>query len=199
MIKTVIFDLGNVLVYFSYERMILQLAETLDLTFGAVERLLIQEFPLYERGELTTDQFLNQLQLASALKPARELLLLAMNNIFEENRAILPLVTSLKKQDKKLLLLSNTNEAHFHYLQRHFPILHLFDIPILSYEMKSSKPDPIIFQHALQLADCAPHECFYLDDMQTHVMAARKLGIDAEVYKDVESLRKDLAKRMLFL
>ena len=41
------------------------------------------------------------------------------------------------------------------------------------------KPQPEIFQVAMERAGCRPEECFYTDDIAAYVTAARALGIDA--------------------
>jgi HAD superfamily hydrolase (TIGR01509 family) len=201
MLKAFIFDIGNVLLHFSHERMLLQISEELKLPFSNIEQKFRQEglISSYESGALSTDQFLQILNEISTSQATRESLLYAMSSIFVENSSIFPIIHALKRQGKKLLLLSNTNEAHFDFIQRHFTWVKLFDAAILSYEVKGSKPEPAIYQAALKAADCYPHECFYVDDVPSHVEAARKLGLDAELYVNTQTLRTQLAKRMVFV
>src|SRR3989339_1585249 len=69
----------------------------------------------------------------------------SISNIFIPNNPILSLIKELKQNKIKLYTLSNICEAHFAYAYTHFPILHLFDGHILSYEIKSRAPDPKIY------------------------------------------------------
>jgi putative hydrolase of the HAD superfamily len=142
---------------------------------------------------------MNALQELTPRSLKRETLVNAITTIFTENESILPIIYSLKRQGKKLLLLSNTNELHFNFIQRHFPWIKLFDAAILSYEVKEAKPQPAIYQAALKAAGFPPYECFYVDDIPSHVEAARQMGIDAELYQDAETLRHHLAQRMVFV
>lgn len=201
LIKTVIFDLGNVLLQFNHDQMILQLSHQLDIPFSHLKKLIFDEgwIASYEAGLLTTDEILSQLKKSASIAPTQESLLSAMNTIFKENVSLTPLVNQLKKQKKKVFLLSNTNEAHFSFIKDNFPFISLFDEMILSYEVKCSKPEKKIYEKTLEIAHCRPHECFYLDDVLGHVQAARSLGIDAEVYTSTEQFRKDLALRFVFL
>lgn len=201
MIKTVIFDLGNVLVHFSHNQMILQLSELLDLPYQTIKNKMIEDqlIHLYEAGALSTDALIDTLTHLSARSPSRNEFLHAMSEIFVENQQLTPLVHSLKRQGKKLILLSNTSEAHYQHIRRSFPFTELFDQAILSYEVKHTKPDPAIFHAALKASAALPHECFYVDDILLHVEAARRIGIDAELYESPEKLRHDLAKRMIFI
>jgi HAD superfamily hydrolase (TIGR01509 family) len=201
MIKTVIFDLGNVLLYFNHDQMFLQLAKQLQLPFQHIKKRVLEEdwVTAYETGLLTTDEMLEKLQADSPHLPRRASLLEAMNSIFRENASLTPIVHQLKKQGKRLLIVSNTNEAHFQFIQRNFSFISAFDEVILSYEVKHAKPHRKIFEKAIEKALGGPHECFYVDDISTHVEAARNLGIDAEVYTSTEKLREDLALRLVFV
>lgn len=201
MIKTVIFDIGNVLLHFSHEKMILQLAEELELPYSMLYKKIIEERMIhdYEAGQMSTEELLNVFHELSKKSLTREILENSLSTIFRENEPISHVVKALKKQRKKLLLLSNTNEIHFHYINRHFPLIHLFDEAILSYEVKSAKPEPAIFMAAIEKAGCLPHEIFYIDDVQEHVDAAKKIGVDAVLFTNVETLKHDLAVRMVFV
>lgn len=201
MIKTIIFDIGNVLLLFSHEKMILQLSEELDLPFALLKQKILDERFIhdYEAGLISTDQMLNTLLTLSSKAPSHDTLLQAMSDIFVENQGIKSIVQGLKRQQKKLLLLSNTNETHFQYIQSNFSLIKLFDHAVLSYEVKSPKPEREIYEAALKMADVEPHECLYIDDIPTHVEAAKKLGIDAILFTNVDNLRHDLAIRMVFV
>ena len=103
----------------------------------------------------------------------------------------------MKKQGYRLVLLSNTNAAHFDFLTPRLPILDLFDEKILSFEVGVLKPHPKIYSAAIAAAKCPPQNCFYIDDIPEYVVAARTHGIDAEVFTDVPSLQAHLKKRQL--
>ena len=56
--KTVFFDLGNVILYFSHEKMCKQLAQIAHTSPENIERLLLKSSlaDMYERGALSTKQ-----------------------------------------------------------------------------------------------------------------------------------------------
>jgi putative hydrolase of the HAD superfamily len=63
----------------------------------------------------------------------------------------------------------------------------LFDGVVISGEVGLRKPDPEIFQHALELLDLPPHECAFIDDIEHNIRAAERLGIVGVHHVDAES------------
>ena len=96
----------------------------------------------------------------------------------------------------RLLLLSNTNALHFEMLRRNYARMlgHFHDL-VLSYEVHAMKPQPEIFQVAVERAGCRPEECFYTDDIGAYVEAARRMGIDAVQFESSEQLQRELRDR----
>lgn len=95
----------------------------------------------------------------------------------------------------RMVLLSNTNPLHFELIRERYPILRHFDVFVLSYEAGAMKPEPRIYEAAVNAAGCAPQECFFTDDIPEYVEAARKMGIDAVLFEGAEKLEQDLRAR----
>jgi putative hydrolase of the HAD superfamily len=197
MSKTVFFDLGNVILFFSHDKMCQQIALFCDLALEKVKSTIFLEGwgQRYERGLIDSREIYQHFCQISSKKISFTGLMRAVSDIFEPNVAMNALIKELKKNDVRLLILSNTCQAHFDFAFTHFPILHLFDGYVLSYEVGSIKPEPKIFEKALDLAHCPKEACFFTDDMLEHVQSAQKLGIDAEVYSSTDSLVEQLKKR----
>lgn len=196
-IKTVIFDLGNVLVFFSYEKIIAQVSALTGLKSAAIQELMIQKqlHGAYESGKVSSRELYNLFLKDSPKSFTEEQFFLAASDIFQPNDSIFPYVSRLKKKGLRLVLLSNTSPAHFDFLSSRLPILDLFDAKILSFEVKALKPHPRIYAAAIEAAGCAPQECFYTDDVPEFVIAARTHGIDAETFTGVEGLADQCRKR----
>lgn len=197
MLKTVYFDLGNVLFFFSHQQMIQQLAECCDLTTAHVKQIAFDQNlqESYEKGTLSSEVYYRHFKTLSSLSFSLHEFMEAISNIFTPNKALWPTVEQLKKEGIRLILISNTCESHYNHVYSHYPILRLFDEKILSFELGFLKPDPRIFRKALTYREGAPEQCFYTDDIPAFVEGARKEGIDSEVYTDVPTLRSHLIKR----
>ena len=197
MIDTFLFDMGNVLVHFSHPRMCEQLAKVCGTDAEEIRSLLFDrgwENEL-ERGEVTEPEF--QRRLESHFDRSFDLaeLIHAASDIFELNSSIVPILKSLRKQGKRLVLMSNTSVSHLEFVRREFEVLHDFDDFVLSYAVGAMKPEPAIYQAALAKILCPPERCFYTDDIVPYVEQGRRHGLQAEVFTTSDALREQLAQR----
>lgn len=99
------------------------------------------------------------------------------------------------RRNHRTVLLSNTNGIHFSMLDAKYPILQHFDARILSHEVKAMKPEPAIYQAAIDAAGCQPEECFFTDDIPAYVEGAKAMGIDAVQFENGEQILEELAVR----
>lgn len=197
MIDTFLFDMGNVLVHFSHPLMCQQIADVCGSSAEEIRRLL---FDLgweneFERGELTEAQFQTRLENHFQRQIDLPALVLAASNIFTLNTPMVPILQSLRRQGKRLVLLSNTSISHIEFVRREFDVLGEFDDFVLSYEVGAMKPQPAIFESALNKIHCPPERCFYTDDIPAYIEVARQHGLQAEVFTTAESLAGQLAHR----
>ena len=99
------------------------------------------------------------------------------------------------RRQKRVLLLSNTNEIHFELLKERYPHLEHFDHYVLSYQVGAMKPNASIYEAAVAQAECEAEECFFTDDVLPYVEGARRAGIDAEQFLGADQLKLHLAAR----
>jgi FMN phosphatase YigB (HAD superfamily) len=196
-IRSILFDLGNVLVPFEVERAYAGLAENSGLPVEEVAVRIRESglYNVYESGGLETTEFLDRfsslLGLSCSLKEFRDI----WNSIFLPETATSESLILELKQKYRLVLLSNTNDLHYGWLRERYPILEHFDAYTLSYQEKAMKPDERIYSAAVANAKCSPQECFFTDDIERYVEAARSFGIDAEQFTGEANLRKHLKAR----
>lgn len=197
MLKTVYFDLGNVLLFFDHNKMINQVASCCNLSPSQIKELAFQQKlqESYERGKITSAELFRYFKTLSPESFSFHDFMEAISDIFTPNTAIWPIVEHLKEKGLRLVLISNTCESHYNFAYTHYPILQLFDKKVLSYEVGVLKPDPRIFKEALLHSHGNLNECFYTDDIPHFVESARIEGLDSEVYTDVPALRHHLINR----
>lgn len=193
-INTLLCDLGNVILFFSYDKMIGQIAKATKLDDQAVRHLLFDKSlaVAYERGEIDSLSLYRKIISLCEGAPSYAEFFYAVSDIFTPNEEIYPILHALKEKKIKLILLSNTCPAHFEFARKNFPILDLFDEFVLSYRVKALKPEKAIYDHALSLAQCAPEKCLYIDDIPEFTNAAQKLGIHAITFTNTHALSNDL-------
>lgn len=193
-IKTCLFDMGNVLVGFSHDHMCRNVAGLCGWTEDRVRRFLIDEGRQWqtERGELSEEQFCQQLAEAVGKPVDPEALRHAVADIFWLNESIVPVLHELKQAGRRLVLLSNTSITHLRFIEREFRVLELMDARVTSYEVGAMKPSEPIYQAALRAAGCEPHECFYTDDIPAYIEKGAALGIHSHLYTTTDNLRQAL-------
>lgn len=199
MSKTIFFDIGNVLLFFSHEKMCVQIAEILQKDTSEVMELFFQKqhfTSLYEEGKISLEELLQPLGCSnlSSLEE-KHTLMMAISNIFTPNTAIFPLVEQLKKEKAKLFIISNTCQPHFEFASSTYPIFELFEKAILSYEEKVKKPNAKIFEIALTKSNSSPNKSFFIDDLYENVLAAQKCGIAAHHFRNVEKLTAEMLEK----
>jgi epoxide hydrolase-like predicted phosphatase len=198
MIKTVIFDLGRVLVPFDFHRGYRAMADKYGIVPEEIPAKLrptgiVQQ---YESGQLDTPAFVGRMGeiLGISTTPAE---FASLWSIIFEPRTLVPesLPETLRANGYRVLLLSNTNDMHFEFIQENYPILRHFDDLVLSYRVGATKPSPKIYEAAIEKAGCAPQECFFTDDIEEYVEGAKQAGIDAVQFQQYEQLREELLVR----
>ncbi|MFN8706045.1 MAG: HAD family hydrolase [Planctomyces sp.] len=196
-IRTCFFDMGNVLVHFSHEKMCDNIAALCQWPLDRVRQYLIEEGRQWamERGEMTEEQFQRDLSLAAGRSIDPEQLRIAAADIFCLNDSIVSVLQKLKSSGVRLVLLSNTSITHLRFIEERFDVLRYMDDRVTSFEVGVLKPESAIFEAALRKAECPPDKCFYTDDILPYIEKARTFGIHAHQYTTTEQLISDL--RML--
>lgn len=69
-----------------------------------------------------------------------------------------------------------------------------FDALVLSYEVGCKKPDPRIYQKALEVAQCRPEECIFIDDREDFLIPARAHGIVTILARSSAQIEHDLLR-----
>lgn len=199
--KTMLFDLGNVLLRFSHERMCCQLAELFETTPAAMQEQVLQQqrYARFDLGEISEDEFQQQLEAEFSLTVSRSALQQATGDIFEPIPGMQEFVSQIRSQGLRLVLLSNTCSTHIDWIRQQYALLDHFHDLVLSYEVRLAKPDPAIYELVLERIDCAPADCFYTDDIPDYVTAARAFGIQAEVFTGPTAFREHLHQRGITL
>jgi putative hydrolase of the HAD superfamily len=88
----------------------------------------------------------------------------------------------LNQKKIPIVLLSNTNELHFNYCLRTFPVFKKIPKYFLSYELGIRKPSKEIFQKLIAALDLKPEELLFVDDIEENIIAAEGMGINTIHY-----------------
>ena len=98
------------------------------------------------------------------------------------------------KTEFRLVGLSNTEEVHWTFVLKKFPIFELLDGWVVSYEEGVAKPDPAIYRVLMNRYCDGQLPVFYTDDNPQYVEAARCLGWESEVFTDAARFKEKIKK-----
>lgn len=179
---TLVFDLGRVLLHIRYNRFL----ESLGLDHALDEKMLLDRMRsdghLFESGKISSRDFLERLRRVLGVRIDEKRFQEAWYTILDgEIEGMRDIVERLSQQGP-LYLLSNTNDLHFEYAVRTFPILGYFKDYFVSYKVGWMKPSPQIYRHVVQSTGVKPENLFFIDDMEKNVEGAKKEGWGSRVF-----------------
>lgn len=203
MIRFVYFDMGNVLLYFDHRQAARQMAEVAGVLPDRVwDAVFASDLNTrYDAGQLSTDEFFEEFCRLTGSRPPRAELERAASAIFRVNVSIRPIIGHLSGAGYRVGLVSNTCPLHWEYVSRgrHRLLPELFDVVVLSYELRLLKPQPEFYAAATDRAGVRPEEIFFVDDLEENVVGARAFGWQAERYTTTAKLAADLRARGVVL
>ena len=196
-IKTILFDLGNVVIPFDFKRPYARMAELCDCPVEEVPARIRATGLVapFEKGEIEPEPFVRELAAALKLDITYSEFCDWWSSVFLEPTLVREALLEDLRSRHRLLALSNTNVIHFAMLKEAYPLLRHFDGYVLSYEVGAAKPEAKIYREAIARAQCDPAECFFTDDLAVNVEAARAHGMDAVQFVSEEQLERELRAR----
>jgi len=191
-IKTILMDIGRVLVSVDFNRFITKCIKRSNKSRKEIERYLTNSKLIkdYGLGKVKTKDFLKRFKSELSYKGNLSDLKKIWGDIFIPINQNINLIKKISPK-YQLIAISNTNPLHAQIISK-MNIYKLFNKTILSYKVSFSKPDPAIFKEALKKANSNINECIYIDDQEENIMAAKKLGLKSKQIKKPSQLKNIL-------
>ncbi len=192
MIKTLLFDFGDVFLNLDKPATLRQLKSFGHTDFFTKEQITLLE--TYEKGQISTPGFVENLKRFCPGIPEIQLLD-AWNSVlldFPQNR--FDFIQKLSEENKyQLILLSNTNELHIDWVSKNIAFFeafkNCFDAFYLSHEINFRKPNYSIFEFILRKHQLCPQEILFIDDTKENTDAAEKLGFHTwNIHPEIEDV-----------
>lgn len=198
MIRNIIFDMGGVLIDYNPEKTLYGMFES------DTARLLLREIFRNEiwiekdRGTVSAEDII---KLKAPVIPDS-----VFDKACEMVRNFYPymppfekmydFIKLLKNKGYGIYLLSNAS-SDFHEHRKDIPALSLFDGVLISADYKLIKPEKEIYLALYEKFSLKPEECFFIDDVQKNIDAAKATGMDGHCYShgDIEILKKDMLSK----
>ena len=188
-VKAVLLDIGNVLLKINW----LNSLKLIDIPKEDADLFLqignSELFHQYEAGLVSSEDF----RIALCQKLNKKLSPQEFNHIwcacFDGDVEGVPELINTVSKKVALFTLSNTNESHYVFF-KDMPVFSPFEELLTSHKFKCRKPDPLIYQKAIERLRLRPEEILFVDDLEENLEAARKLGIRSEhCYQSASRLR----------
>ncbi len=192
-VKVIFLDLGGVVLEINWQRT-LDLLGVTDPEKGRQVLTLLRDWPIHhalETGNCSTEDFYAQIKKRLEIETTALEIERAWNGLILGELAGIHEIFDTYQGRIPLVALSNTNQPHYDYFMREFPVLKRFDHVIASQRIGIRKPDPAIYRYALNFAGCLPDEAIFIDDHLPNVVAARELGMQA--FQTINSPQATLA------
>jgi len=193
MIKTVVFDLGGVLIDWNPRYLYRKLFND----HAAMEQFLTTVVDSTWNSTLDAGHpFEKGVEELSARHPQHAEMIAAYHTRWSEmlGGPIEGTVQILKelKGHYRLLALSNWSAETFPYARKRYEFLKDFEAILVSGEEKMIKPDPKFYQLLETRHRVNPGDSVFIDDVQKNIDAAIALGFNALRFQSPEQLRSDL-------
>lgn len=150
----------------------------------------------WEKGEITVDEYLDQTLFYEPRSFTREEFIARMQDMSQWiPHTAIGLVRRLAVDDDlKLAILSNESRELMEYRIHKFGLDQDFSAYLVSAYVGLRKPDPRIFQLALDVTQSTPEETIFVDDRRENAAAASALGIHGVHYEGPQRLKEELKR-----
>ena len=196
MIKTIIFDIGNVLADFTWKEHYMRfgyMGEMLERLANATVRS--EQWNEIDRGVLSEEEVLqclinNDPEIEADI---RRCLANAKGMVIRNEYAI-PWIKELRQKGYQVLYLSNFGAKPERDCAEALDFLPYMDGGILSHREKVIKPMPEIYEILINRYHLTPEECVFLDDTERNLTAAAAFGIHTIHFENQKQAIEELKK-----
>ena len=173
-IDQVVFDVGNVLLTFSPQRILEEYASDVPELHSALMQAIFRSpyWPMMDRGVVDLEQATEL--MITGHKDLEPYIRPVMHNWVQMKDVITEGVDALrlcKAKGKKAYVLSNYGTA-FDIVEQKYDFFRLFDGLAVSYRLKMIKPDPAIYRYVIDTWHLTPARTLFIDDSPANIETA---------------------------
>ena len=194
-IKAVFFDLGGVIVRTEFQAPRQQLAEKLGMEYDDLDRIVFNSDSglRASMGQISSAEHW-AFVLKKLKRPASEMSLIRDEFFAGDivDRTLLEYIRSLHGKYKTGLISNAWSDLRDFITREKFG--DAFDDMIISAEVGAMKPEPKIFQIALERFGVKPKEAVFVDDFYINIEGCEKVGMKGIHFRDAESTLVQLKK-----
>lgn len=195
-----IFDLGNTVIKLAYERVLENICKRATISRDDLIELLESPdgYRDLERGAISFEQFYDFLADKAGYRGSLHDLQETWSDFFDGPVPGIEDLLGRVRRKYRVAFLSNSNTVHAEVIPRKFgSLFEKDDRLIFSHRFQCAKPDPEMFERALDIIGALPNQAVLIDDLLENVLAARGVGMTAIQFRDAFSLEETLKENGL--
>lgn len=191
MIKTIVFDIGNVLTEFAWEEFLHSFGFSEDIVEkiagASVQDEVWKEFDL---GNISDEEIIdNFIHNAPEIEEQIRTVYKSIHGMIKRVDYAIPWIEELKGRGYQVLVLSNFSKKALTECSEAMDFLDKTDGGILSFRDHVVKPMPEIYELLIERYHLNPEECVFLDDMQRNIDAAKPFGFQTILFTSQKEAR----------
>ncbi len=184
--KTILFDYFNVISAPVYEKVIKKFLATDEY------EPWMKKLDELDVGAITEDQLVREIAIKANVSEGT--IWSEVGQSYDINHELIDYIRDNLKGKYKIGLLTNIARS---LIEKMIPEeLKMFDVPIISSDLKLIKPDPRIFEAAIKLCECDASEILFIDDKVVNIEAAKAAGMNGMVYTTFGVFKNELQKHL---
>jgi putative hydrolase of the HAD superfamily len=193
-VKTILLDIGNVLLTNGWDRyMRRDAAKQFGLDLSDLNDRHKMTFDTYEEGKISLDVYLKRVVFYEDRPFTQEDFKTFMFAQSQPKPEMIDLVKGLKvKYGLRVATVSNEGRELTIYRIKKFNLKEFVDFFISSCFVHIRKPDEDLYRLALDCAQAHPEESLYIDDRAMFVEVAQNLGIQGIHHTELDTTRQAL-------
>ncbi len=199
MIKTIIFDMGMVVIKNNWEKISKNVEKKYHITTQISSSGNKKAIKEYEKTNTGKSSFKKVLELLGAEKKDIPKIIKAYKIEYKKhkviNKKLLELIKKLKGH-YKIICLTDTNKLH-HEANNEIGLFKDFDKIFASHIQKIRKENPRTFKKLLKQLKIEPQETLFIDDNEKNIKNAKSIGINVILYKKfprITKLKREIQK-----
>lgn len=184
--KAVVFDLGKVLLHFDYRKAGAALVPHCGVSEEEVTAVMNQSELLYryETGSIGTAEFFAEVKRAARYRHELAHFEPLFADIFSPIPEMIALQQRLRERGVPTYIFSNTNEMAVRHIRATYPFFSGFTDHVYSYEHRSMKPSPAIYEVVEKTAGLCGADLLYIDDRPENIAHGAERGWQTILHSD---------------
>lgn len=192
-IKTVIFDLGGVYFTDGTKRAIDIISQRWNLDQSKVADIFKGKIgTAYRESQISHEEFWRQAKETLGIDAPMEELAEIWLNGYVPIEGTVEIIKELKEKGYEILYLSDNVQERIDYIEEKYHFLQYFKSGVFSHIAGVRKPNPKIYQLALEESSNPAENCVYIDDKPNLLEEADKLGMATIAFVNADETRKKL-------